>query len=140
MLWAYFSVSQLLIIWSGNIPEEVLWYHDRLRGGWEWVGLALALLHFALPFLLLLSRDLKRQAGLLTGVAVLLLVMHWVDLYWNVVPNFSPEDLSFHWLDLAAPLAIGGLWLRLFVGGLRKRPLLPVNDPHLEEVFSDGGH
>lgn len=140
MLWAYFSISQLLIIWSADIPEEVLWYHERLRGGWEVVGLALALLHFALPFLLLLSRDLKRQAGRLTGVAVLLLVMHWVDLYWNVVPNFSPEELSFHWLDAAAPIALGGLWLWAFFRGLRSRPLLPVNDPHLEEVFSDGGH
>jgi len=140
MLWAYFSVSQLLIIWSGNIPEEVVWYHERLRGGWGGVGLALALLHFALPFLLLLSRDLKRQSKMLAGVAVLLLVMHWVDLYWNVVPNFSPENLSFHWLDVAAPLALGGLWVWLFVGELRKRPLLPVNDPYLEEVFTDGGH
>jgi len=140
MLWAYFSVSQLLIIWSGNIPEEVVWYHERLRGGWGGVGLALALLHFALPFLLLLSRDLKRQSKMLAGVAVLLLVMHWVDLYWNVVPNFSPENLSFHWLDVAAPLALGGLWVWLFVGELRKRPLLPVNDPYLEEVFTHGGH
>jgi hypothetical protein len=140
MLWAYFSLSQLLIIWSGNIPEEVLWYDDRLRGGWGAVGLALALLHFALPFLLLLSRDLKRQARMLAGVAILLLVMHWVDLYWNVVPNLSPENLSFHWLDVVAPLALGGLWVWLFVRELRKRPLLPVNDPYLEEVFTDGGH
>lgn len=140
MLWAYFSLSQLLIIWSGNIPEEVVWYLDRMRGGWEYVFLSLGLLHFGLPFLLLLSQDLKRQARMLTGVAVLLLVMHWIDLYWNVVPIFSPEDLALHWLDLAAPIAIGGLWVWLFVRALRTRPLLPVNDPNLEEVLTHGGH
>ena len=140
MLWAYFSVSQLLIIWSADIPEEVIWYQVRLTGGWQGVGLALALLHFVLPFLLLLSQDLKRQARLLSWVAGLLLVMHWVDLYWNVVPVFSPGDLAFHWLDAAAPVALGGLWLWLFARDLAARPLLPVNDPYLEEVLSDGGH
>ncbi len=140
MLWAYFSVSQLLIVWSGNIPEEVIWYHDRLNGGWQWVGLAIALLHFGLPFLLLLSRDLKRDAGLLAWVAGLLLVMHWVDLYWNVVPAFSAGELTLSWLDVVAPVALGGLWVWLFVRELKTRPLLPVRDPYLEEAFADGGH
>jgi len=140
MLWAYFAVSQLLIIWSGNIPEEVLWYQQRLTGGWQAMGLALALLHFGLPFLLLLSRDLKRQAKMLSVVAVLLLVMHWVDIFWNVAPNFSPEQFAFHWLDVVAPLAVGGIWFWLFVRELGKRPLLPINDPYLEEVFTHGGH
>ncbi len=140
MLWAYFSVSQLLIVWSGNIPEEVIWYHERLHGGWQWVGLAIALLHFALPFLLLLSRDLKRDAGLLAWVAGLLLVMHWVDIYWNVVPAFSAGALTLSWQDVVAPVALGGLWVWLFVRELKTRPLLPVRDPYLEEAFADGGH
>lgn len=138
LLWTYFSVSQLLIIWSGNIPEEVAWFQYRLDGGWQYVGLAIAFFHFALPFLLLLSRDLKRDAKLLVPVAVLLLVMHWVDYFWNVVPVFSPGAFTIHWLDLVAPLAIGGIWLWLFVRELRKRPLLPVGDPYLEEVYSHG--
>ena len=140
LLWTYFSLSQLLIIWSGDIPEEVLWYEHRFHGGWQYVGLALALLHFALPFLLLLSRDLKRDARLLAPVAGLLLVMHWVDYYWNVVPALSPDAVSLHWLDLAAPLAVGGLWVWVFVRELGKRPLLPVGDPNLEEVLSHEGH
>lgn len=134
LLWTYFSVSQLLIIWSGNIPEEVLWYEYRLDGGWQVVALSLAFFHFALPFLLLLSRDLKRDARLLVPVAVLLMVMHWVDYFWNVVPVFSPGELTIHWLDLVAPLAIGGIWLWLFVRELGKRPLLPIGDPYLEEI------
>jgi len=137
LLWTYFAVSQLLIIWSGNIPEEVAWYQYRLTGGWQVVALAIALLHFALPFLLLLSRDLKRDAKLLVPVAVLMMVMHWVDYYWNVVPVFSPGHVTIHWLDVVAPFAIGGIWLWLFVRELAKRPLLPVGDPYLEEVLAD---
>lgn len=140
LLWTYFSLSQFLIIWSGNIPEEVLWYHHRLHGGWQHVGLALALLHFAVPFLLLLSRDLKRDVKLLAPVAALLLVMHWVDYFWNVMPAFSPSDFRLHWLDPVAPLALGGLWVWLFVRELKKRPLLPVGDPNLEEVLERGAH
>jgi len=140
LLWTYFSLSQFLIIWSGNVPEEVLWYQYRLHGGWEAVGLALALLHFALPFLLLLSRDLKRDVKLLAPVAALLLVMHWVDYFWNVMPAYSHADFALHWLDLVAPIALGGLWLWLFVRELKKRPLLPVGDPNLEEVFEHGSH
>lgn len=141
MLWAYFSLSQLLIIWSGNIPEEVIWYQERFNGGWQYVGLALALLHFALPFLLLLSRDLKREAKLLAGVALFLLAMHWVDYFWNIAPVWSPRELTLHWLDLVAPLALGGIWLWRFCVELAKRPLLPIHDPYLhEEVLADGGH
>lgn len=140
LLWTYFSLSQFLIIWSGDIPEEVLWYAHRLHGGWQAVGLSLALLHFALPFLLLLSRDLKRDVKLLAPVATLLLVMHWVDYFWNVMPAYAPGDFALHWLDLVAPLALGGLWLWLFVRELGKRPLLPVGDPNLEEVLTDASH
>ncbi len=137
LLWTYFSLSQFLIIWSANLPEEVIWYEHRLTGGWQYVAISLALLHFAAPFLLLLSRDLKRDTKRLVPVAVLLLVMHWVDYYWNVMPAFSKGDFTLHVLDLLAPIALGGLWVWLFVRELRKRPLLPVGDPYLEEVFAD---
>lgn len=137
LLWTYFAVSQLLIIWSGNIPEEVVWYNYRLAGGWQYVALAIALLHFALPFLLLLSRDLKRDAKMLVPVAVLMMVMHWVDYFWNAAPVFSPGAFRVHWLDLVAPLAVGGIWVWLFVRELKKRPLLPIGDPYLEEIVAD---
>ena len=102
------------------------------------MAIALALLHFAAPFLLLLSRDLKRDTKRLMPVAVLLLVMHWVDYYWNVMPAHSEGELSFHLLDPVAVIALGGLWVWVFVRELSKRPLLPVGDPYLEEVFHDG--
>lgn len=140
MLWAYFSFSQFLIIWSGNLPEEIEWYLHRLHGGWGVLALALVIFHFALPFVLLLSRDLKRSGRLLAGVAIVMLVMRWVDLLWQVEPNFEEHHAAHYWLYLAAPAAIGGLWVFFFVRELKKRPLLPVNDPYLPEAIAHNGH
>jgi hypothetical protein len=140
MLWAYFAFSQYLIIWSGNIPEETKWYLHRLRGGWGYIGLLLVLLHFALPFALLLSRDLKRSARKLAWVALLVFVMRFIDVLWLIVPEFHRGRLSLSWMDFAAPIGIGGLWLWYFAWELKKRPLLPFNDPALEEAIERGKH
>ena len=140
MLWAYFSFSQYLIIWSGNIPDETKWYLHRLRGGWGYVGLLIVLLHFALPFVLLLSRDLKRNARTLMWVAVLVFVMRFIDLLWLIVPEFHRGELHFGWLDFVAPIGIGGIWLWYFAWELKKRPLFPFNDPLLEEAIERGLH
>lgn len=138
MLWAYFAISQLIVIWSGNLPEDIPFYRARLGGGYRWVSLGLVILHFAVPFLLLLSRDLKRNARLLAGVAGLLLVMRWVDVYWLVAPAWSPSGVSVHWLDAAAFVAVGGVWLAAFFWQLGARPLLPIGDANLEEAIRHG--
>jgi hypothetical protein len=138
MLWAYFAFSQFLIIWSGNLPEEIPWYVHRTRGGWQWVGLALIAFHFVAPFLLLLSRDLKRNARMLAIIAVAVIVMRFIDLFWLIAPEFHHDGVSLHFMDLAAPIGIGGLWLAFFSQQLRTRPLLPMNDPYLEEALSHG--
>jgi hypothetical protein len=140
MLWAYFSFSQFLIIWSGNIPEETKWYLHRLRGGWGWIGIGIVLLHFALPFVMLLSRDLKRNAGKLVLIAGLIFLMRFIDLYWLIVPEFNRGHLKIEWMSLAAPIAFGGLWIAFFIWQLRLRPLLPINDPYLEEAIEHGRH
>jgi hypothetical protein len=140
MLWTYFSFSQFLIIWSGNIPEETKWYLHRLRGGWGWFGIGLVLLHFALPFVMLLSRDLKRNARKLAAIAGLIFVMRFVDVYWLIVPEFNRGHLSFNWMSIVAPIAFGGLWVSFFIWQLRLRPLLPVNDPYFEEAVEHGLH
>lgn len=140
MLWAYFSFSQFLIIWSGNIPEETKWYLHRLRGGWGWIGIGIVLLHFALPFVMLLSRDLKRNAGKLVLIAGLIFLMRFIDLYWLIVPEFNRGHLKIEWMSLAAPIAFGGLWIAFFIWHLRLRPLLPINDPYLEEAIEHGRH
>lgn len=138
MLWAYFAISQYLIIWAGNLPEEISWFVERRHGGWAWMSVVLAIVHFFLPFLLLLSRDLKRDARRLAVVAVLLLGAQWLDFYWQAAPAFSPHGLSIHWLHLTAFVGIGGLWLGLFFRLLAQRSLLPVHDPYLEEALQHG--
>jgi hypothetical protein len=129
MLWAYFALSQFLITWSGNLPEEVPWYLRRTAGAWQAVSLALILFHFALPFAILLSRSIKRNPKRLAFVALGLIVLRFVDVYWLIVPAFSPDRIVFHWMDALAAIGLGGVWIYFFVGQLQDRPLLPVNDP-----------
>jgi hypothetical protein len=131
MLWGYMTFSQLIIIWSGNLPEETPWYMNRLRGGWQWLGAAEIVLHFALPFVVLLSRDLKRNGRRLAAVALLVVAMRFVDLFWLITPAFSPRVFSIHWLDPLTLIGVGGVWLATFVGQLRARPLLPLRDPEI---------
>jgi hypothetical protein len=133
MVWTYFAFSQFLIIWAGNLPEEIPWYLRRLTGGWQWFGLALALFQFAFPFVLLLSMRLKRNPRQLALVAGLLLLTRLLDAAWMIAPAFHPGRLSIHWMDLAAPVAVGGIWLALFLRFLEKKPLLPLGDPFLRE-------
>ena len=136
MLWAYFAYSQYLIIWSGNLPEEIRWYLPRTRGAWGAIALAVVILHFALPFLFLLSRRLKRNPNKLVLVAVLILVMRYVDLLWVVAPNFPHQGFYLSWMDLVAPIGFGGIWLAAFFWQLGKRALLPINDPQLPSVLA----
>ncbi len=140
MLWAYFSFSQLLIIWSGNLPEEISFYRPRLAGSWGYVAAALLVFHFALPFFLLLSRDLKRSAKLLPKLAGLIILMRYVDLYWISGAEFLPNGLHVHYLDIAAPLGLGGIWLAWYARQLSERPLLPLGDPNLQEAIEHHEH
>jgi hypothetical protein len=138
MLWAYFAFSQFLITWAGNLPEEIPWYVSRLTGPWRWIGLMLVVFHFALPFLLLLSRDLKRNARRLAVIAVVVIVMRIVDLYWMIAPNFHEGAFHLSWMDFVAPLGIGGLWLAYFARQLKGRPLLPMRDPQIDAMIAEG--
>ncbi len=134
MLWAYTSVSQLIIIWAANLQEEAPWYIHRSTGGWEWIAVAIFVLHFVLPFLLLLMRQIKRKASRLVKVALLILVMRWVELIWHVKPaHFS--QFSFSWIDVAVFAAIGGIWLSFVCRNLTREPLTFKQDPiwHAEE-------
>lgn len=149
MVWAYFNFSQYLIIWSGNLPEETVWYIARFKGTWGAIGLLLLFFHFAFPFLILLQQDFKRKARWLAGLAVFILVMRLIDMYYLIGP--SPRivlhggryDLlgGFSWMDIVAPIAVGGIWLWWFFGELVKRPLVPLNDPYLDNAIAHGkGH
>ena len=147
MVWAYFNFSQFLIIWSGNLPEETVWFLSRMKNGWGWIGLILILFHFVVPYLILLSRDIKRDAKWLALVAIFILVMRITDVFYHIAPSPSTtgqHELHFNafWLlYLVGPLAVGGIWLWAFFGELAKRPLVPVKDPFLENAIEHGrGH
>ncbi len=129
VLWAYMSFSQLLIIWSGNLPEEITWYVRRLGVEWRMVALALVVLHFFVPFLLLLIRRSKQSSAILWKLALGILVMRLVDIYWLVVPAFSAESVTVRWTDAAAFLAIGGIWFSVFARLLKSASLVPAFDP-----------
>lgn len=135
MLWSYFSFSQFLIVWSGNLPEEIHWYIPRMHGGWGVIALLVIVLHFAFPFLFLLSRSFKRNAGKLVLIAILILMMRLYDLFWTIVPSFTGEHFHVSWMDIVAPIGIGGLWLAAFAWALSRRPLIPINDPEFESVM-----
>jgi hypothetical protein len=137
MLWAYMSFSQLLIIWSGNLPEETPWYVKRLNGGWGFIAVSLIVLHFAVPFLLLLSRRIKRAAQTLWSVAIIVIVMRLVDLFWVVAPAFHRQGFHVHWLDFAVPLGLGGVWVSIFVREFKSVPPLPLHDTRFAEAAGD---
>jgi hypothetical protein len=134
MLWAYTAFSQWLIIWSGNLPEEIVFYLDRLRGGWQYGSLFLALFHFCVPFAMLLSASLKKNPSQLIWVAGWLMVMRWWDLFWNIEGAYHPGHFAFSWMDAVIPIAMVGVWAALFLRNLMARPLLPLYDPHLLEL------
>jgi hypothetical protein len=144
MLWAYFSFSQFLIIWAGNLPEEIPYYLTRLTGGWKYLSFGLVFGHFMLPFTLLLSADLKKRPQLLARVAWFIVAIRLYDVIWLVAPVFNqgtafPISLA----NIGIPLALGGGWVFLFSGQLRKRALLPINDPYFKHMLAhpqQGGH
>jgi hypothetical protein len=136
MIWAYLSFSQLLIIWSGNLPEEITYYLHRISGGWNVVAIALAVFYFAVPFLVLLGRRNKRQLPRLAAIAGAILVARLIDIFFMVAPVFYQDRLRVHWADVAAVAALGGLWVTVFAWRLERRPLLAPNDPELEPALA----
>jgi len=129
MVWAYFHLSQFLIMWSANLPEEVPWYAARTTGGWKAVTILLVLSHFVLPFIVLLSRQVKRDPRALGMVAAAMVVVRFIDLYWLITPSFSPGDFTLHPLHLTTLVGIGGIWAYAFLGNLVGKPVIAFNDP-----------
>ncbi|MGH9326071.1 MAG: hypothetical protein ACRD2B_05210 [Terriglobia bacterium] len=129
MLWAYLSFDQYLIIWAGNLQNEIPWYVTRTGKEWAGIALALVIFHFGVPFILLLNRFVTFQKKYLACVAGLMFVMSIVDLYWLLVPAFNPNGPQFHWSDWLALIGLGGIFLTIFVTQLKKKPLLPLHDP-----------
>lgn len=138
MLWAYMSFSQLLIIWSGNLPDEISWYTARLNNGWQYVGLILLVFQFTVPFLLLLSQPLKRNPRTISMLAIFIIAIRIIDIFWLIEPNFNTGGFHVSWLDFAAPLGVGGVFVALFLMELAKRPLMPLGAPDLQKALAHG--
>jgi hypothetical protein len=137
MLWGYMAFSQLVIVWSGDLTHEIAWYLPSFATSWGWVGgLGLILFQFLVPFLLLLSRPLKKNPVALTCVVGILIFMRFVDLFWLIMPQYYTKGFTIHWLDVSVPIALGAIWIADFLRQLRKRPLLPLGAPNLERALA----
>jgi len=134
--WAYIAFSQYLLIWIGNLPDEVPWYLVRSEGGWKGVGVFLILFQFVIPFVVLLSRGLKRRLPPLVFMSAWILAAHYVDTYWVVMPPASPAGPRPSWMDLTALLGVGGVALAFAVHRLRGHPIVPARDPNLAASLS----
>ena len=131
VFWTYVSFGQFLIIWAGNLPQEIVWYRHRSGGDWQWIIVFLAVFHFFFPFSLLLFRASKRHIKALVTLAAIVFVAHIVDLFWLISPSFHPTGIRVSWLDFAALLGVGGVWVAMFIAVLKREPLLAQNDPRL---------
>ena len=136
VFWAYIGFSQFMLIWYANVPEETGWYAHRIGHGWKAVTVALAVGHFVAPFFFLLLRDVKRHGLPLAAAAVWMLAVHWLDLYWLVMPTHYTEGPRLHYLGALSLLGIGCLFVAALAWVLRHRPLVPVNDPRLAESLA----
>ena len=134
----YVAFSQFLIIWMANLPEETIWYIHRWAGGWQWMAAFLATFQFIVPLSLLVSREVKRNIQMLAIIGVGLMFVWLINVYWQVQPNFSPQGIAFHWVDLLPAIGLGGIWIALYIWQLGRRPILPRQIPPLPERYHVG--
>jgi len=129
MLWAYMSFAQFLIIWAENLPDEIHWYVRRFSGGWGYIAWTIAIFHFFVPFFLLLLRFVKKNPTRLRTLAIWIIIMKMLDVFWIVEPAFRQRGLEVYWTDLVTLIGVGGVWLAVFIWNLKSRPLLASHDP-----------
>jgi hypothetical protein len=136
VFWAYIAFSQFMLIWYGNMPEETGWYLKRQTGDWAWISLTLLFGHFVIPFLLLVSRYVKRRPRLLAATGIYMVVMCWIDIYWLVVPEFSPGVARFGLVDIFCGFGLVGVYSTVLFFHLRRSSLVPERDPRLHESLT----
>ena len=129
MLWAYMSFAQFLIIWAENLPDEIPWYVRRFSGGWGYIAWSISIFHFFVPFFLLLLRMIKTRPYRLRRLAIWIIIVRMLDVFWVVEPAFRQRGLEVYWTDLVALIGLGGIWLAVFISNLKSRPLLASHDP-----------
>lgn len=134
--WAYIAFSQYFLIWYANIPEETLFFKHRAVDSWLWVSIALAVGHFCIPFVVLLSARMKRNRTVLWFGAVWMLVVHFMDIYWLIMPTLHTEAVALSWLDLTALVGVGGIFVGTFGVLLGRARIVPTRDPRLPESLA----
>lgn len=140
LFWTYVSFGQLLIVYSANLPQEIKWYLHRIAGSWKIVVAIIAGLHFFVPFFLLLFRVMKKNPRYLVTIATTLFLVHLIAVYWLIAPTFHQTGVELSWLDFAAPVGVGGVWMATFLWLLARAPLMPRNDPRMQEELAYGAH
>ncbi len=140
IFWAYMAFSQYFLIWYGNIPEETIWFQHRWVGSWKAVSLALVFGNFVIPFLFLMPKMIKRNYGFLAFISLWMLLFHWLDLFWLVMPGHSPNGAHVSWMDLVTMAGIGGIFIGLFWRRFAGHPLVPVGDPRLAKSIQSLSH
>ena len=136
MIWAYLAYSQLIVIWSGDLPHEITWYLHRIADGWRWIAIVLLLFHFFGPFFLLLFRQTKHNPQTLIVIAAVIFGTHIIDVWWLVAPSLYQKDFYISWIAPVALTGIGGIWVAVFLKNLEMRPLVPLNDPRFAIAVS----
>ncbi len=131
VFWTYIAFSQYMLIWYGNLPEETIWYRHRLEHGWGWHSAMLLILHFIVPFFVLLPRATKRSLPVLAVMAVWFFIMQWFDLHWLAMPALKPEHAGFHWLDFTCWIGLFGVFMGGYLYRLSRHSLVPQRDPYL---------
>jgi hypothetical protein len=140
VFYAYIAFSQFFLIYYANIPEATIWFHHRLEGSWAFISYSLIIGRFAIPFLVLLNRDSKHSMKVLISTSVLVLLMHFIELYWIAMPIMHGHGISISWMDFTLIFGLGGIFFGLFFQKLKKHNLVPVNDPKLEESIAKHYH
>jgi hypothetical protein len=143
IFYAYIAFSQFMLIYYANIPEETLWFYNRLEGGFEYIAYGILLFRFALPFIVLLNREQKHQRKILLFVGIVVVITHFLEIYWIVMPTMHPEEaagLHFSWLDVTTFLGLGGIFFGLFFRQFKKNSMIPENDPKLEACLEKSYH
>jgi hypothetical protein len=129
--WAYIAFSQFLLIWYANLPEETYWFIARWTNGWEYISVLLIIVHFVVPYFMLLSQDSKMNLKRLKLMSIWILFAHLLDLYWLVMPSFSASP-TFSWMEISFPLLVIGLVIMIFAWKMKRQNLIPIGDPKLE--------
>ncbi|MTI88921.1 MAG: hypothetical protein FH748_13250 [Balneolaceae bacterium] len=140
VFYAYIAFSQFLLIYYANIPEETLWYYHRLEGSWKYIAYSLLVFRFAVPFLVLMNREAKHRRSVLAFISIVVLVIHFAEIYWIVMPVFSEHGIHFNWMDITTFLGLGGMFFGLFFNKFQKHKMVPVNDPKLDDCLSKSYH